>query len=173
MRRVNLFNENIKQCNDGISTSKIYYHGSYTEIRNPKLLDPRFGKDFGQGFYITEFKEHAERWTRKFRKRIISSYKIKDLNNLKIKSFKETNDEWLEYIANCRYIKDYKHGYDMVEGPMADDQVYDWVSEYKGGRLSKEMFFKLCEYRYPTHQIAICSEKALEKLEFMESYEVK
>ena len=40
----------------------ILYHGSYTQIKNPKILFQEKGRDFGFGFYTTSIKEQAERW---------------------------------------------------------------------------------------------------------------
>ena len=30
-------------------------------------------------------------------------------------------EEWLEFVVNCR--RGIEHNYDVVEGPMADDQI--------------------------------------------------
>ena len=38
------------------------YHGSYCEIKTPKIIKGKYTKDFGDGFYCTELKEQAERW---------------------------------------------------------------------------------------------------------------
>jgi hypothetical protein len=38
------------------------YHGSYTAIDEVDLSKCETGKDFGQGFYVTKFKEQAEIW---------------------------------------------------------------------------------------------------------------
>ena len=45
-----------------------------------------------------------------------------------IKEFREMTDEWLDFIIDCRSGK--KHAYDIVIGAMADDQIYNYVSEY-------------------------------------------
>ena len=37
------------------------YHGSYTTIQTPKILTSKFPKDFGEGFYCTEFEQQAVR----------------------------------------------------------------------------------------------------------------
>ena len=41
------------------------YHGSYTEIDIIDLSFFETGKDFGQGFYVTKLREHAEIWAKK------------------------------------------------------------------------------------------------------------
>ena len=32
---------------------QIVYHGSYCKVKEPKLLDNKYTKDFGNGFYCT------------------------------------------------------------------------------------------------------------------------
>ncbi|MBP0055799.1 DUF3990 domain-containing protein, partial [Anaerostipes hadrus] len=49
--------------------------------------------------------------------------KSKPNDSLKILKFPEISDEWLDFIAQCRSGK--THNYDIVEGPMADDTVWN------------------------------------------------
>ena len=37
---------------------------------------------------------------------------------------------------NCRRGKE--HEFDIVDGPMADDQIWDYVEDYMIGNISKE-----------------------------------
>lgn len=80
-------------------------------------------------------------------------------------------EEWLEFIVDCRSGK--KHDYDIVIGAMANDQVYNYISDYISGVLTKEQFWVLAKFKHPTHQINFCTEKALECLTFIKSEEVK
>ena len=41
------------------------------------------------------------------------------------------SDEWLYFIAQCRSGK--THNYDIVEGPMADDTVWNYVNDFLTG----------------------------------------
>lgn len=54
---------------------------------------------------------------------------------------------------------------------MADDQIYNYITDLIDGVISKEAFWELAKFRHPTHQIAFCSEKALECLKFLECKE--
>ena len=38
------------------------YHGSYMQIEEIDLSKCEIGKDFGQGFYVTNIKEQAQFW---------------------------------------------------------------------------------------------------------------
>jgi hypothetical protein len=43
----------------------ILYHGSNVEVRNPRIINSNFGRDFGQAFYLTPIKEQAERMAKR------------------------------------------------------------------------------------------------------------
>ena len=77
------------------------------------------------------------------------------------------SDEWLDLIAQRRNGK--THNYDIVEGPMADDQIWDYVEDYMSGKISKAAFWELIKFKYPTHQIVFCTEDALKTLHFERS----
>lgn len=59
--------------------------------------------------------------------------------------------------------------FDIVEGPMADDQIWDYVEDYMSGKISKAAFWELIKFKYPTHQIVFCTEDALKMLHFERS----
>ena len=73
-------------------------------------------------------------------------------------------DEWLDFVAECR--KGTLHDYDIVEEPMADDQIWNFVEDYTSGRISRAAFWEIVKFNYPTHQIVYCTEEALKTLEF-------
>ena len=61
-------------------------------------------------------------------------------------------EEWLDFIAACRLGK--SHNYDIVEGPMADDTIFNYVQNFVDGRISREAFWNLAKFKKPTHQIS-------------------
>ncbi len=77
---------------------------------------------------------------------------------------------WLEFVVNCR--KGIEHHYDIVEGPMADDTIWDYIKDYTAGAISKSAFWELVKFKYPTYQIVFCTDKALSTLNFVRSYEI-
>ncbi|EES48116.1 DUF3990 domain-containing protein [Clostridium botulinum] len=85
-------------------------------------------------------------------------------SNFKILKFEEMNNEWLDFIAKCR--SGFIHEYDIVEGPMADDTVWNFVNDYLSGDISKEIFWQLAKFKHPTHQISFHTLKALDCLKF-------
>ena len=140
------------------------YHGGYQPIDQPEIRKGRNTKDFGTGFYCTIIKEQAQRWARRYDTSIVSIYDVVMNMNLKIKEFKEMSEEWLDFIIECRSGK--SHDYDIVIGAMADDQIYNYISDYMDGTITREQFWVLAKFKYPTHQIVFCSDEALKCLRY-------
>ena len=63
------------------------------------------------------------------------------------------------------------HDYDIVIGAMADDQIYNFIADYMDGSITREQFWVLAKFKYPTHQINFCTKEALKCLEYR-GYEV-
>lgn len=74
------------------------YHGGYMPVEKPEICVGRNTKDFGNGFYCTVIKEQAQRWARRYDKKIVSIYDVQIKQNLRIKEFKDMSDEWLDFI---------------------------------------------------------------------------
>ena len=140
------------------------YHGSYMPVKSPEIRKGRNTKDFGVGFYCTIIKEQAQRWARRYDTKVVSIYDIRMNSNLNIKEFKEMTEEWLDFIIACRSGK--SHNYDIVIGAMADDQIYNFISDYIDGVITREQFWVLAKFKYPTHQIVFCTKEALKCLEY-------
>ena len=64
------------------------------------------------------------------------------------------------HCFDCRSGQD--HGYDIVIGAMADDQIYNYISDYIDGVLTRKQFWALARFKYPTHQIVFCTDEASE-----------
>lgn len=62
-------------------------------------------------------------------------------------------EEWLDFIISCRNHEE--HYYDYVEGPMADDKVYAFVTDLIIGNITRKDFWEKAAFKYPTHQIMI------------------
>ena len=140
------------------------YHGGYEPVSDPEIRIGRNTKDFGAGFYCTIIKEQAERWARRYNSKIVSIYDVRLNSDLKIKDFREMSEEWLDFIVDCRSGK--AHDYDIVIGAMADDQIYNFISDFMDGVITRKQFWVLAQFKYPTHQINFCGEAALKCLEY-------
>ncbi len=147
------------------------YHGGYQPVENPEIRVNRHTKDFGSGFYCTVIREQAQRWARRFNTKIVSSYEVRFSSELRILEFKEMTDEWLDFIVSCRSGKN--HDYDIVIGAMADDQIYTYVYDFIDGAITREQFWVLARFKYPTHQIVFCTGRALKCLTYRGFEEVE
>lgn len=147
-------------------SKQIVYHGSYCKVENPEIIKGKFTKDFGIGFYCTILEEQAEKWAKKYETPKINIYEYNENPKLKIKNFTLMTEEWLDFIIECRSGK--KHNYDIVIGAMADDQVYNYVTDLISGQITREAFWELAKFRHPTHQIAFCTDNSLECLKFID-----
>ena len=146
------------------------YHGGFMLVEHPEIRIGRNTKDFGTGFYCTIIKEQAQRWAKRYDTKVVSIYEVRLNSNLRIKDFKDMTDEWLDFIIDCRSGK--PHDYDIVIGAMANDQIYNYESDYMEGAITREQFWILAKFKYPTHQINFCTNEALKCLEYRGAEEV-
>ena len=151
--------------------SEILYHGSSFKVKKPKILTSGFYKDFGYGFYCTNIEKQAKRWAIvKGKTHIVNVYSYEEDMALSILKFDDMTEEWLDFVINCR--RGIEHSYDIVSGPMADDTIWDYIEDYIEGKITREAFWVLVKFKYPTHQIVFATEQALQCLTFERSYEL-
>lgn len=158
----------------------ILYHGSFVEVNSPTIITSEKGRDFGFAFYLTPIKEQAERMAIRKKKlthtnkAIVSVYEWDgNKNNLNYKYFSEPDLEWLDMIIKCRTDINYRHGFDVIEGKIADDAVGETILFVIDGIIKKEDAIDRLKYQKINSQIAFCTENALKRLKFIKSYEVK
>jgi len=145
------------------------YHGSNMIVEEPQIIVSGYYKDFGYGFYCTNLEKQAKKWALTKRgDSYVSVYYYQLNKNLKVLSFPVMTDEWLDFVVACR--RGIKHDYDIVEGPMADDQIWDYVEDFMEGNITREAFWVLAKFKYPTHQIVFCTQRSLESITFKNSY---
>ena len=143
-------------------------HASGETIKNPRIIMTDNTKDFSWGFYCTNNHRQAKRWaSRRLPIPTINYYILEDVSDLKILRFGKMTDEWLDFVAECRSGK--THDYDIVEGPMADDQVWNFVDDFLDGNLIRKHFAEYAAFQYPTHQVSFHTIKALSRIKFVRS----
>lgn len=147
------------------------YHGSNVIVEQPEIRVFGHFKDFGYGFYCTRFEQQARKWAlTKAPKHFVSLFDYHDIAGTKKLYFEKMTDEWLDFVADCRRGKE--HQYDIVEGPMADDQIWDYVEDFVAGSISREAFWALAKFKHPTHQIVFCTPEALKCITYQGYYEI-
>ena len=149
---------------------KLVYHGSNAVVQEPRILVNGYYKDFGYGFYCTSLIKQAKRWALTKRgESIVNCYTYVQNGDLNLCIFKEMTEEWLDFIVSCR--RGISHTYDIVEGPMADDTIYNYIQNFMDGKISRAAFWELARFKYPTHQISFHTVSALDTLQFIKSEE--
>lgn len=82
----------------------------------------------------------------------------------------EKSLEWLDFILDCRLGK--PHSYDIVESPMANDTIFNYVQDFTDGKISRAAFWELARFKKPTHQVSFHTVSALATLTYIMSEEV-
>jgi hypothetical protein len=152
------------------------FHGSYTEILKINLSKSQANKDFGRGFYVTKFRLQAEKWAAiigrvNHKKPVVTEFifyeRAFEDERYKVLRFNGYTEEWLDFIILNRDSEttEQKHGYDIVEGPIADDKIANRIDDYLAGLVSKPDFLKELIYdKEETHQICFCTVNSLQML---------
>lgn len=148
------------------------YHGSKSIVESPEIRIQKYNKDFYFGFYCTLIREQAVRWAVRFDGvGYLSEYLYVPDDTLRVKRFPEMSEEWLDFIVSCRLGN--PHDYDIVEGPMANDTIFNYVQNFADGKISREAFWELAKFKRPTHQISFHTARALTTLSFVKGSEVR
>lgn len=160
----------------------ILYHGSVVEVRQPQVVRSELGRDFGFAFYTTDIQAQAERWARRKAmienrkpgmrcQAVVNVYSWDGIaENIKFLRFEEASLDWLDLVVRCRSEIDFVHGYDIVEGKIANDNVGETVSYVMQGIMRREDAVERLRFEKINNQIAFCTEKALQTLKFEKSY---
>lgn len=157
----------------------IVYHGSLDRVAHPDVVHSKRFIDFGPGFYVTSFKDQAERWARRKVMRVrkqafVNVYEFSDdLGALRVKRFPDMDREWLDFVVSCRKGESVYSSYDVVIGKVADDQVFKCVDMYFRGIWEVERTLKEVRFYRSNDQIALLTQKAIDQtIDFKYAYEV-
>jgi hypothetical protein len=167
----------------------ILYHGSNMKIEKIDLGKCKPFKDFGRGFYTTTLREQAvsmaKRTVRIYRegKPCVTEFFLDDTHltsmALNIKQFKEPGNEWAKFVINnrnhlfsdihnpCCNIDD---KYDIVIGPVANDDITALIDVYLSGILSDEALTRELTFRDLSIQVSFHTEKSITYLQKTEAY---
>ncbi|MDR0520090.1 MAG: DUF3990 domain-containing protein [Clostridiales Family XIII bacterium] len=160
------------------------YHGSVQPVEHPRIIKTEYGRDFGFGFYSTDIFAQAKRWAVRRAKimsrggrdahAIVSEYEFDEAcyGSLSVRHFPNPDMEWLEMVCACRSDISYSHGYDIVTGKIANDNVGETVSYVVQGIMRKEDAIERLKFEKINNQICFCTEHALAYLRFVGFSEV-
>lgn len=152
----------------------IIYHGSNVVVEDPRIIAPNRFLDFGAGFYTTTNLDQAKSFANKVtnrRKTGKSSVSVYELDEAKIKelavlSFAMPDEPWLDFVSLNRAGEQPTNTYDLIVGPVANDDVYQTFVLYSTGVLSKEQTLIALKVKKLYNQYVFATERSLAYLKF-------
>lgn len=156
------------------------YHGSNVEVKNPKLISHTRSLDFGAGFYLTSSFEQASKWAkltvkrRKCGKALVSVFEFNEHHSIELSTliFEKPNIQWLKYVSANRNNYVNFNEYDIVVGPVANDNTMPVINLYLKGSYDEEEALKRLLPQKLKDQYTFKTNKALSFLNFCEVIEV-
>lgn len=149
------------------------FHGSTAEIQYPLANIGRENLDFGKGFYVTDIYNQAERWASVMKLRrpgTIAMINIYELNTEKVSSsnykslhFNGYSNNWLDFIVHSRRGEKPWLGYDLIEGGVANDRIFDTIENYIEGQITKEVALGRLQYEQPNNQICLLNQQLIDE----------
>ncbi len=157
------------------------YHGSTVIVEKPFVSYGRDNLDFGKGFYTTNLIEQAEKWVQRFivlgNKGIVNIYDFDEREietRCRYKFFPEYNEEWLDFILACRSGSKIYEEFDIIQGGVANDKVFNTVELFFQDLIDKSTALKRLKYAKTNNQICFINQDILDTvLHFEASYELK
>ena len=155
------------------------YHGGSDTVEKPKLDLSRKSLDFGAGFYTTLNKGQAVDFARKVavrkgdQKRTVSVYDFDEEAAeaaLDVLKFTAPDALWLDFVFRNRQGKYNGKLYDLVVGPVANDDVYATLIVYEQGILNIEQTIEALKIKDLYNQFVFKTEKSLSFLKFNNSF---
>lgn len=159
------------------------YHGSNIVIDSINLAMCRPYKDFGKGFYLTDIEEQAEKMAIRVSRiyggsPIVNVFEIQDnfkeIPNINIKDFGlQTTEEWAKFVMNNRdrafsdiesVLCNKDNKYDIVIGPVADDNMALLFRQYENEVIDFETLLKGMIYKKTSSQYSFHTEKSIKLL---------
>jgi hypothetical protein len=155
------------------------YHGSNHIVCKPEIIVQNRTLDFGYGFYTTENEGQALVFSQKVTKRRggISTVNVYSPDESIFKEctlllFDSPDENWLNFVCKNRDGSYVGKEYDVIKGPVANDDVYRTVTLYMTGILTKKDTLSSLKVKKLYNQVIFTTEKALSFLHFEKSYKV-
>ena len=157
------------------------YHGGSHIIQSPEIREPNRTLDFGKGFYVTSSQHQAERWVKahlkcKFDIGYVNSYEF-DMDeippNFRIKLFNKADEDWIDFVLANRLTPGFSHDYDVVFGPVANDNVYAQITLFEGGIINKQTLINELKAYKLVDQYLFHTERSLQYLRYLTYYPVE
>ena len=157
----------------------ILYHGSNVAVESPKIIQSQRPLDFGGGFYTTTNKQQAEIFAQKVfarRKNGAATVTVYEMDfdsassELRVLRFLSPDENWLDYVTQNRRDAYVGQFYDIVFGPVANDDVYLTIGALEAGILTREQAIAALKVKKLYDQLVLKSAAALSWLKYRENF---
>ena len=150
------------------------YHGSNVEIHKIIIQKNRSPKDFGQGFYLSDNLQQARNFARykadkpksETHEQVVTRFEFNDAvlydDSLRIKRFDGYNLDWIQFVKDNR--KGCNKDYDIVIGPIANDDVKTQFAKHIMGEISEEELMESLKWKHCTYQYCFITPAAIAQL---------
>ncbi len=155
------------------------YHGTDCLFEKIELGKSDNYRDFGKGFYTTTISAQAESWARSKKLRngskhgYVYVYELEIPDGFRVKKFDGLTVEWLEMIKENRSCGGIRHDFDILIGPVANDDTRVTVSRYMSGIYTAEEAIRRLEFARVNDQVTFHTDRAVKALQFMRRYTVE
>ncbi len=155
----------------------VIYHGSNVTVEEPQILAPNRYLDFGTGFYTTTNFDQALNFAGKVTMRkkcgrsTVNIYELDEriFAKANILKFDTADEAWLDFVSDNRSGVASHEQYDLIIGPVANDDVYQTFILYSAGIYTKEQTIEALKVKKLYNQYVFTTEYALSFLEFREA----
>jgi hypothetical protein len=165
------------------------YHGTNIGFDDIELAKCRPYKDFGRGIYLTSLESQAQEWARRVVERtengkptvLVFEYYDIMAKRLNMLVFSRPDSRWAHFVMNNRDrrwrdsadpLANHDAKYDIVEGPVANDDIATTFSLFTRGILDDEQLIRQLQYKNLNRQISFHSQRALRCLNQVTRYEL-
>lgn len=145
----------------------VLYHASNVEVKSPMLIESNRMLDFGPGFYTTTNREQAVRFAKgvvakRGGQPMLNIYEFDEgaYSSCLVRRFDSPSEAWLDFVAANRTGKYAGERYDLIVGPVANDNVYTTIGLYMQGFISREATINELKVRKLYNQVVFATPKS-------------
>lgn len=157
----------------------VLYHGTDCLFEHIDLNVSKDKRDFGRGFYTTTISAQAESWAHNMRIRrhsenaFVYEYELTLDDELSIRTFDDLTIEWLDFVKENRSHGGLLHDFDIVMGPVANDNTLLTVNRYIQGVYSPEEAIQRLAYFRANDQVSLHTARAIDHLKLKRRYRLE
>ena len=151
-------------------------------VEHPLVNVGRKNLDFGNGFYLTDLEEQAVLWDsrpiNKGKGQFVNEYEFDNdatLNGeFRYLKFDAYNLDWLNFVVSNRKGGNEWTQYDIIEGGIANDRVFNTIELYSDGLISDKEALQRLIYEKPNNQICLLNQTIIDRhIRFIQAKELQ